>query len=196
MKPLIQSTDQTLGSSKGLIQVICYGDYLDPGSREMHFTMSQLLSAFAGKLRYAFRPFPQPLRHPCALLVARAVEAAGRQGYYWPMHYALFRYRGNIDLDRLYDLACALGLDLEAFHRDLEDQALSGQLLAAVEAGRGYGVEAAPALFFNGERQYTTALWHLQELLERQLTALQRRRVAGTVNPRVGTVFRGHWPEL
>jgi protein-disulfide isomerase len=188
MKPVIQPTDQTLGSPKGLFQVICYGDYLSPDSRQMHFTMSQLLTAFEGKLHYAFRPFPQPHRYPYALLAARAVEAAGRQGYYWPMHYALFRYRGNVDLDTLYDLAYALGLDLEVFHRDLQDQALTGQVLAAAEAGRGFGVDAVPALFLNGERQYITALWQLQELLARRLTALRQASVVGAVNPRLGTV--------
>ncbi len=188
MKPVIQPTDQTLGSPKGLFQIICYGDYLSPDAREMHFTMSQLLTAFEGKLRYAFRPFPQPHRYPYALLAARAVEAAGRQGYYWPMHYALFRYRGPVDRDTLYDLACALGLDLAAFHRDLHDPALTGQVLASVEAGRGFGVDAVPALFLNGERQYTTALWHLQEVLERRLTASRPGSIAGTVHSRPGTV--------
>ena len=188
MKPVIQPAEQTLGSPKGMFQVICYGDYLSPDSRELHFTMSQLLTAFEGKLHYAFRPFPQPHRYPYALLAARAAEAAGRQGYYWPMHYALFRYRGRVDRDTLYDLACALGVDLAAFHRDLHDPALTGQVLAAVEAGRGFGVEAVPALFLNGERQYTTALWQVQEMLARRLRAARQGSVAGAVPARPGTV--------
>jgi protein-disulfide isomerase len=196
MKPVIEPTDQTLGNPKGTIQVICYGDYLSPNSREMHFTMSQLLAAFEEKLRYAFRPFPEPHRYPYALLAARAVEAAGRQGYYWPMHYALFRYRDCINLDTLYDLAYALGLDTESFHRDLQDYALTGQVLTVVEAGRGFGVDAAPTLFINGERQYTTQLWYLQKLLERRLTALSQGGVVGTVNPLLGTVYWGQWPGL
>ncbi len=193
MKPVIRPTDQTLGTPKGTLQLICYGDYLCPRSREMHFTVSQLLTAFEGKLHYAFRPFPQPHRHPYALLVARAVEAAGRQGCYWPMHYALFRYRGSIDLDSLYDLAYALGLDLEAFHGDLQDGAITGQVLASVESGRGFGVCDAPVLFLNGERQHTTALWHLQERLERQLTSLRHDKILGKVNPLLGTLHWGLW---
>jgi protein-disulfide isomerase len=182
MNPFIELTDQTLGNPKAAIQVICYGDYPNPDSREMHFTMSQLLAAFEGKLCYAFRPFPEPHRYPYALLAARAVEAAGRQACYWPMHYALFRYRDRIDLDTIYNLAYALGLDTEAFHRDLQDQVLTGQVLATVEAGRGFGVDSTPALFVNGERQYTTALWHLQKLLERRLTGRRQGGVVRTAN--------------
>ncbi len=125
MKPVIQPADQTLGNAKGVFQVICYGDYLCPSSREMHFVVNQLLAAFEGKIHYAFRPFPQWQHQPPALLVARAVEAAGRQGHYWPMHYALFRHKGRPDRDDLCDLARTLGLHPERFRADLHDPALT-----------------------------------------------------------------------
>jgi protein-disulfide isomerase len=196
MKPVILPTDQTLGNPKGNLHLICYGDYFCPASRELHFAVSQLLTVFEGKLLYAFRPFPQPQKYPYALLAARAVEAAGRQDCYWPMHYALFRYRGRIDLDSLYDLAHALGLDLDTYHRDLEDSLLLGQILHQVEEGRRFGVCAAPALFINGVLQQHTALWHLQERLERRLAALPKGKVVGTVDPLLGTVYWGQWPGL
>ncbi|MBD0255882.1 MAG: thioredoxin domain-containing protein [Cytophagales bacterium] len=192
MKPFIQPADQTLGNAKGVFQLICYGDYLCPTSREVHFAVSQLLAAFEGKIHYAFRPFPQWQHQPLALLVARAVEAAGRQGHYWPMHYALFRHPGRHDLDGLYDLAHAVGLHPERFHADLHDPALTHLLLTQGEEARRLGVRTAPALFLNGARQANTAPWCLQEQMERWLTASSVGRLLGTVDRLRGTVHWGH----
>jgi protein-disulfide isomerase len=196
IKPVIRSSDQTIGNAKAAIQLICYGDYLCPASRELHRDISQLLSASEGKIFYTFKPFPQPQKYPYALLVARAVEAAGRQDCFWPMHYALFRYKGRINLDVLYDMAYALGLDGERFHQDLEDPVLTGKVLEQVDEGRRQGVRATPALFVNGTPEHHTALGQLQEKLERRLTALPVGKVVGTVDPLLGTVYWGQWPEI
>jgi hypothetical protein len=112
------------------------------------------------------------------------------------MHYALFRYRGNIDLDGFYDLAYAMGLEPGKFHRDLEDPVLAGLVLHQVEEGRCLGVRAAPTLYIDGVLQQNTALWHLQEQLERRTTALPVGKVVGTVDPLLGAVYWGSWPGL
>ena len=190
IKPVIEPADHTLGNAKGALQVICYGDYLCPASREVHSVVSQLLTAFEGKIHYAFRPFPPWQHQPPALLAARAAEAAGRQGHYWPMHDALFRHKGRPDPDGLCDLAAGVGLHPERFHADLHDPALTRRLLARVEEGRRMGIRTAPALFVNGTRQPNTALWYLQEQMERWLTASSVGRLLGTVDRLRGTV---HW---
>lgn len=192
MKPVIQPADQTLGNAKAVFQLLCYGDYLCPTSREVHFVVSQLLTAFEGKIHYAFRPLPQGQHQPLALLAARAVEAAGRQGHYWSMHYALFRHQGRPDPDGLCDLARTLGLHPERFRADLHDPALTHRLLARMEEARRLGVRTAPALFLNGVRQASTALWCMQEQMERWLTASSVGRLLGTVDRLRGTVHWGH----
>ena len=195
MKPAIRPHEHTLGSPGARLHLISYGDYLSPGAREVHFAVSQLLTQFEGKLLYAFRPFPLP--HPFSQLVARAVEAAGRQEAYWPMHYALFRYRGRVDPDALYSLADALGLDGAQFDRDLHDPVLAGHVRQGVEEARYYGVGGAgTALFINGTLQPGTALWQLQERLERRLAPRPIGAAVGTVDPLRGTVHWGPGPGL
>jgi protein-disulfide isomerase len=196
IKSAIVSGDQTLGNANAAIRLICYGDYLCPGSRELHLEISQLIGASEGKILYTFKPFPQPQKFFYALLVARAVEAAGRQNCYWPMHYAFFRYKGRINLEVLYDMASELGLDPERFHKDLKDPVLLGRVLEQVEEGRRQGVRATPALFINGAPQYPTALGHLRDRLERRLTAPPVCKIVGTVDPLLGTIYWGQWPEI
>jgi protein-disulfide isomerase len=195
IKSAIVSGDPTLGNANAAIKLICYGDYLCPASRELHLEISQLLGASESKILYTFKPVPQPQKYPYALLVARAVGAAGRQDCYWPMHYACFRYKGRISLDFFYDMAYALGLDPERFHNDLEDPVLLGRVLEQVEEGRRQGIRATPALFINGAPQHHTVLGHLRERLER-LTALPVCKIVGTVDPLLGTVYWGQWPEI
>jgi protein-disulfide isomerase len=160
----------------------------------MHFTLSRLLRTFKESLLYAFRPFPQPRKYAQSLLAARAVEAAGRQDQYWPMHYALFRHRGKLDLDALHDLACTLGLDQEYFHRDLHDPDLSLGLLAGVEESRRLGVRSAPTLFVDGVLQPHPHA--LQQQLERGHLPQSRINIIGKVDPLLGTVYWGQWPGL
>jgi protein-disulfide isomerase len=149
-----------------------------------------LVRAREEKLHYAFRPFPAP--NAASLLAARAAAAAGRQDQYWPMHYALFRHAGKPDLAAVHDLACALDLDLEQFHRDLSDADLTRGLLAGVEEGRRLGVRSAPALFVDGVRQPHAHA--LQQQLERWRVAPPRAGIIGTVDPLLGTVHWGQWP--
>jgi protein-disulfide isomerase len=194
MKPVIQPGDHTLGNAESPLQVICYGDYLSPASREMHAAMSRLVRTFEETLHYAFRPFPQPRKYAQSLLAAQAVAAAGRQDQYWPMHYALFRHQGRLDLAALHDLACALELDQEHFHRNLHDPDLTLGLLAGVEEGRRLGVRSEPALFVDGVLHRHTH--GLQQHLQEGRVTLPRVSIIGTVDPLLGTVYWGQWPGL
>ncbi len=192
MTPAIQPGDRTLGNAESPFKVICYGDYLSPLSRTLHLAVSQLVRAHEEELHYAFRPLPAP--HAASLLAARAAEAAGRQDQYWPMHYALFRHAGRLDLAAVHDLACALDLDPAPFHRDLSDPHLTRGVLAGVEEGRRLGVRSAPALFVDGVRQPNAHA--LGQQLERWRVAPPRLRIIGTVDPLLGTVYWGQWPGL
>lgn len=196
MKPVILPTEHSLGNHKGMLQVICYGDYLCPASRKQHLQISHLLEAYEGEFVYTFRPFPQPHRYPYSLLAARAVEAAGRQDHYRSMHYALFRYYKRIDLDALCDIVYTLRLDPERFHKDLQDPMLLKQLLIKVEEAQSSGVRATPALFVNGVLQQSNNLGRLHSRLENRSNAVLKGKVIGTVDPLLGSVYWGQWPGL
>lgn len=63
--------------------------------------------------------------------------------------------------------------------------------------GRCYGVGGAgPALFINGIAQPDTALWQLQERLERRIAARPLGKAVGSLDPLHGTVNWGPGPGL
>lgn len=123
-----------------------YGDFSCPRCRELQKVLTTTLPLFEGQIRYTFRHFPN-LRHPQAVLMAMAAEAARRQGRYKSMHQALFANATPFSLDSVTALALAVGLDRETFLDDIHDETLKYRIWADMELGRLDEVVAAPTLF-------------------------------------------------
>src|SRR4051812_11298289 len=69
-------------------------------------------------VRRGLPPPPPKAKHPRAVALARAAEAAGRQGAFWPFHDALYADQGRQDDPHLWALVERLGLDLDRFEAD------------------------------------------------------------------------------
>lgn len=88
-----------------------------------------------GKVQFAFFQLPLP-NHPGAELAAAAMECAGVQGAFWPMHDRLFQPNRPRDTDGLVTASETLSLNSDAFRQCLsnwppkvrEDQVLAGEL--------------------------------------------------------------------
>ena len=65
-----------------------------------------------------FRHFALRARHPRAVPLAHAAEAAAPQGAFWPFHDALFADQGRIDDPHLWERCEQLGLDVDRFEAD------------------------------------------------------------------------------
>ncbi|MEI9990767.1 MAG: Na+/H+ antiporter NhaA [Rhizomicrobium sp.] len=156
------------------VEVVVYGDYLCPYCRRLGHIITRLRGALGEKLAYVFRHFPNERAHPGAHFVARVAEAAARQGKFWPMHDALY------DTDPLTPelagkLARDIGLDMDRFERDLEDEALAARVEEDLEEGRRNGVTGTPTFFIDGQRydgawDFHSMLEELQRPLAAQLT--------------------------
>src|SRR5215470_3980071 len=78
------------GAAEGVVNVVLYGDYLCPYCRRLGPVLDRLRQALGERLAYVFRHFPNERAHPGATFVARATEAAARQGRFWEMHDLLY----------------------------------------------------------------------------------------------------------
>jgi Na+:H+ antiporter, NhaA family len=168
------------GGVADTVTVVAYGDFLCPYCRRLIPVLARLREAMGDRLVYVFRHFPSERAHPGAELVARATEAAARQGAFWPMHDRVFGREPPITERVLLDLAAELGLDLERFTADMGGDEARKSVEEDLEEGRANGVTGTPTLFVDGVR-YDGAwdFYSLLESLERPVAV--RVRQAGRV---------------
>ncbi len=104
----------------------------------------------AAEVRVVFRHFALQAKHPRAVPLAIAAEAAGRQGAFWELHDRLYADQGRQDDPHLWEHVRALGLDLGRFEADRRDPGLAQRVGADVRDALRGGVTATPSLFLAG----------------------------------------------
>lgn len=165
--PVDLGRDHIRGRVDAEVTLVEYLDYECPFCARATGTAPELWDHFGDRLRWVVRHLPLP-QHPHAEMAALAVEAAGRQDRFWEMHEYLFAHHDQLELEDLAGHADALGLDVERFLRDLQDEALARHVredLASADAG---GARGTPTFFIGGVRhegRYDAAA--LIEALER-----------------------------
>jgi protein-disulfide isomerase len=96
--------------------------------------------------RVVFRHFALKARHPRAVALAHAAEAAAAQGAFWPFHDALFADQGRLDDPHLWDRCDRLGLDVGRFEVDRRGPEVAARVQRDLREGLRAGVTATPAL--------------------------------------------------
>jgi hypothetical protein len=116
-RPIDPARDHVRGGNKsnGIISVVVYGDYLCPYCRRLPFVLARLRQVLGERLEYVFRHFPNEAAHPGATLIARASEAAAKQGRFWEMHDWLYEREPPLTDAQIRNFASDLGLDMARF---------------------------------------------------------------------------------
>jgi protein-disulfide isomerase len=96
--------------------------------------------------RVVFRHFALKARHPRAVALAHAAEAAGAQGAFWAFHDALFADQGHLDDPHLWARCERLGLDVARFDVDRRRPEVIARVARDLREGMRAGVTATPAL--------------------------------------------------
>ena len=151
-RPVDPAVDHMKGSVDAPYQLVEYGDYECPFCARSTGVTRELCERFGAELCYVFRHLPLPDVHPHAELASRAALAADRQGRFWDMHDLLFEHQDQLELEDLVGYAGDLGLDVEAFLRDLEDEELSERIRADVLSAEASGARGTPTFYVNGLR--------------------------------------------
>ncbi len=147
----VDSGDHVRGDADGRVALVEYGDYECPTCAATHPLVERVLAEVPG-VRFAFRHFPLTSVHPHASMAAQAAEAAAAQGKFWPMHDALYKRPGGLELDDLDRLALRLGLEVYQFQSDLTRGLYAAKVRRDTEGGRASGVTGTPTFFLNGQR--------------------------------------------
>ena len=132
--------DHIRGAADAPLTLVEHGDYECPFCGRATGVANELEEWFGDRLRDVFRHLPLPDVYPHAGLAARAAEAAGAQARVWEMHDVLFARHDE------------LGLDVERFARDLDDEALAAPVRDDGAGAGARGARGTPTLFVDGRR--------------------------------------------
>jgi Na+/H+ antiporter NhaA/predicted DsbA family dithiol-disulfide isomerase len=136
-----------------LITLVEYGDFECPYCGQAEPVVRALIKEY-GELRFVFRHLPLTDVHPNAQLAAEAAEAAARQDQFWEMHDTLMDHQGALSFRDLIGYARDMGLDTDAFARDLREHAGAARIAEDVESADLATVSGTPTFFINGKRYY------------------------------------------
>ncbi|PWI09461.1 Na+/H+ antiporter NhaA [Streptomyces sp. NWU339] len=153
-RPVDPETDHILGPPEAPLTLVEYGDFECPFCARATGVTQELRQRFGDQFRYVFRHLPLPDVHPHAELAARAATAAGLQGRFWEMHDLLYKHQDELEYEDSAGYAADLGLDVEKFLRDLDDEKTADRVRADAASAEASGARGVPT-FFIGNRRHT-----------------------------------------
>jgi len=145
--PPLRADDHVRGSENAPL-VLVYADFTCPRCAVAH---ARLLDA---PVRRAFRHLALRAKHPRAIALARAAEAAARQDAFWPFHDAVYADQGRQEDPHLWALADELGLDLDRFESDRRDPAVAERVERDTREALRAGAMHTPTLFLPDGRRF------------------------------------------
>ena len=138
--PALRPDDHLRGPGDGPL-VVVYADFTCPHCAVAHAWLHD------AAVRTVFRHFALKAKHPRAVALALAAEAASAQGAFWAFHDALYADQGRLDDPHLWARAGALGLDLDRFETDRRGEQAAARVRRDVREGLAAGVAETPTAF-------------------------------------------------
>lgn len=141
----------TKGPADALVTIVEFGAFDCAECRSLQPVVQRVLDKYPNDVRLVFRHLAET---PAARRSAQIAMAAHAQGKFWEAHERLLAAKGDFTSETAEQLAKDLGLDVDAFRRDLRDRSDTGpgqqlQQDAAV-LGVFRGKAPAPLFFVNG----------------------------------------------
>jgi protein-disulfide isomerase len=97
--------------------------------------------------RVVFRHLALKTRHPRALALAHAAEAAAAQGAFWQFADATYADLGRLEDPHLWERARQLGLDVDRFDADRRTEVAAARVQRDVKDALRAGATGTPTLF-------------------------------------------------
>jgi protein-disulfide isomerase len=144
--------DHYQGCPLAPIELIQYGDFQCPHCADVYPVIKWLLDSFGDLLKFVYRHYPMPTRHPLSLQAAVATEAAALQGKFWYMHDMIFENQKYLTRTSFSEFAREIDLDSRAFEDCREHRKLFRKVISDFESGVKSGVDSTPTFFINGAR--------------------------------------------
>lgn len=148
--PVDKERDHIQGNVNAPLTLLEFGDYECPNCGEAYSIVKRLQEYFDNELRFVFRHFPLRDLHAHAQNAAEVAEIAGKQGIFWEMHDTLFANQFLLDDMSLEMYAEDLGLDIQAFRKEMALHTELDKVQEDFIGGVYSGVNGTPTFFING----------------------------------------------
>ena len=159
----VSERDHIQGPNTAPVTLVEYGDYECPYCAQAYLVIKEVQERIGTKLRFVFRNFPVTSARPRAYRVALVAEAAAAQNRFWDMYDYLFKHGQAKTDENLRKSPAGLGLNIDHFDRDFNEQTHKVHLDEDIESGKSSGVKNTPTFFINGDRYVRE--WDLDSLL-------------------------------
>src|SRR3954449_6962213 len=144
--PDLRHDDHVRGPEDGPVLLV-YADFTCPRCAVAHERLRH------APVRRVFRHLALRAKHPRAVALARAAEAAARQEAFWPFHDALYADQGRQEDPHLWALAEHLGLDLDRFETDRRDEGVAERVQRDTREALRAGAMHTPTVFLPDGRR-------------------------------------------
>ena len=143
--------DPAIGPEDAPVTIVMFSDY------ECYYCIKwnnevygQLMSEYAGQIRFVYRDFPLSSIHPGAEPAAQAANCALDEDRYFDYHDAIFSGQYEYSRDGFLQIAADIGLDTDAFAQCLDSGKYAAEVAGDLQDGLSIGVESTPTFFING----------------------------------------------
>jgi protein-disulfide isomerase len=136
--PAIREDDHVRGDGR---LVVFYADLTCPNCAVAHERLR------AEGARVVFRHLALKARHPRALALAHAAEAAAAQDAFWAFADATYADQGRLEDPHLWERCAQLGLDVDRFDADRRSEAAAARVQRDVKDALRAGATGTPAIF-------------------------------------------------
>jgi protein-disulfide isomerase len=121
--------------------VLFYGDFACPKCAVAYHRLKP------ARVRLTFRHFALKAKHPRAVALAHAVEAAAAQGRFWELTEALYADQSRLEDPHLWAHCERLGIDLDRFERDRRGPEAAERVRRDVRDALRAGATATPTVW-------------------------------------------------
>jgi len=138
------------GPESAKVTIVEFADFQCPFCTRVNSTLTQIREQYPKDVKLVFKHLPLRI-HPQAPGAHAAAEAAHRQGKFWEMHDKIFGNQGDLAPETFVSYAGQIGLDVDAFKKDVGSDDVKKRLDADTREAQKLGVSGTPAFFINGK---------------------------------------------